>query len=123
MDFTSYNSIITPTGIITGIATAWYSVQKVVREIHKSRKNASDKILEEAKDFDKQLKDKLEARIDLLDNQINVLKENVAKDLANAKDSHSIELRALSDKIEALRDELKTQSVGILNLLTKLVDK
>jgi hypothetical protein len=43
--------------------------------------------------------------------------------LSNIKDTHALELKNLGDKIEALRNDLQNQHAGVLQLLTRLVDR
>lgn len=108
---------------IPAIGSIWVGY----RHLRYSAQNKKDKerqaILEEAKQFDSTMREKLETKINSLETQVNALRDNVSRDFSSMKDSHTLELRNLSDKIEVLREELKDQSVGILNLLTKLVDK
>jgi ABC-type transporter Mla subunit MlaD len=121
MDLSGTNSILPSLGLITGLATTWYSVQKVVREYRKNRKKEADRILDEAKELDRAVKDRLEAKIDLLEAELHSLQDSVAKDLNHIKETQASELRNLSDKIELLREEIRDQSSGILSLLTQLV--
>lgn len=123
MDLSNYESLLAPLGVITTFLTTWYTGQKVLREYRKFKKSASDKILEEAKQFSNSVKDKLENRINILETELHNFQSSVVKDFINMKDNHMIELKNLGDKIEALREDLKSQTVGILALLTKLVDK
>jgi phosphomevalonate kinase len=123
MDLSGTNSILPSLGLITGLATTWYSVQKVVREYRKNRKKEADRILDEAKELDRAVKDRLEAKIDLLEAELHSLQDSVAKDLNHIKETQASELRNLSDKIELLREEIRDQSSGILSLLTQLVKK
>jgi ABC-type phosphate transport system auxiliary subunit len=123
MGLLSFNTILTSAGIITALGGAWYTILKIIRELRKSRKASDDKILDEAREISEALKAKLEARIDILESDLSNLKSNVAKDILHIKEIQSSEIKALGDRIEALREELKTHSTGILNLLTQLVNK
>jgi uncharacterized protein YPO0396 len=123
MDLSGTNSILPALGLITAVTTTWYSVQKVIREYRKNRKKEADRILDEAKELDRAVRDRLEAKIDLLEAEIHNLEESVQKDFVNLKDNHAIELKNIGEKLEILRSEIREQSHGILALLTKLVDK
>jgi hypothetical protein len=123
MDLTAYNAILPVTGAISVFCGAWYSVLKILRELHKAKKIETDKIIEECKELDLILKSKLESKINLLEAQLHNLEFNVSKDLSNIKDTHALELKNLGDKIEALRNDLQNQHAGVLQLLTRLVDR
>ena len=123
MDLSSYNSVLAPSGILSGAATLWYYGRKVLKEMKKSKEESASKILEEAKQFDKEIKEKLEARIDLLENQLHNLEENVSKDLNHIKETQASEIKNLASKIDELREELRTGHSSLIQLLTRLVDK
>ena len=123
MDLSSYSSVLAPSGILSGAATLWYYGRKILKEIKKSKEESASKILEEAKQFDKEIKEKLEARIDLLENQLHNLEENVSKDINHIKETQASEIKNLASKIDELREELRTGHSSLIQLLTRLVDK
>ncbi len=123
MDLSSYNSVLAPSGILSGAATLWYYGRKILKEIKKSKEESANKILEEAKRHTNQVKSELETKISLLESEIHSLEENVSKDFSNLKETHAIELKNLSEKVELLREDLQTQHSQILSLLVQLVDK
>jgi hypothetical protein len=123
MDLSGYNVILAPLGVISAIATAFYSVLEVKKQIHKARKAAADEILEEAKEHTELVKVKLESKISGLENEIYNLKNNLEKDVSNLKENHAIELKNLSERVELLRTDLQTQTSQILSLLAQLVKK
>lgn len=123
MDNTSFNAILSTVGIITAVATAWYSIQKIFREYNKNRRLEADKILEEAKEFDKELRIRLEAKIDLLEVRVNNLETSVGKDLTHIKENQANEIRNLASRIDALREELREGNSSLITLLTQIVTK
>ena len=123
MDLSSYSSVLAPSGILSGAATLWYYGRKILKEIKKSKEESASKILEEAKQFDKEIKEKLEARIDLLETQLHNLEENVSKDINHIKETQASEIKNLASKIDELREELRTGHSSLIQLLTRLVDK
>ena len=123
MDLSIYNPAFPTLGLITAILTAWYTGQKVVREYRKFRKASTDKILDEAKEYSHSVKDKLEAKITLLEVELNNLKSSVASDILHIKEVQANEIRGLSDKIENLREELRNGHSSLIALLTQLVNK
>lgn len=124
MDMGGYGSIISATtGVIAAIGGAILYILRVIREIRKSKSAEADRLLDEAKSHGLSIKTKLEAKIDLLENQLNNLEENVAKDIGHLKETQSSEIKNLANKIEDLREELLQGHGSLVALLTKLVDK
>jgi glycerol-3-phosphate dehydrogenase len=107
---------------ITAIGGAWLTMRRIARDGARQREEHSAKILQSAKQADQELKLKLENKIHELELQLVGTREGLEKDIEHLREYHSSELKNLSDKIESLREELRQQTTGILNLLTKLVD-
>ena len=123
MELGNYNVILDFVGAISAIGGAWYTILKILREIRKSKKADYDRILDQAKEHNAATKAKLETRIELLEADFHNLEESMAKDFAHIKETQANELRNLGEKIENLREEIKTAHTSLINLLTKLVDK
>lgn len=123
MDLSGYDVILAPLGVVSAIATAWYTILEVKKQLHKAKKAAAEEILEEAKEQTELVKIKLESKINSLEYEIHSLKSNLEKDIANLKENHSLELKNLSERVELLRTDLQTQHSQILNLLAQLVNK
>jgi cell division septum initiation protein DivIVA len=118
----NFNAIVTIAGFITAVGGALLTIAKIVKDLKRHRKSENERILSEAKEHDQQLKEKLEAKINLLEVELRNLEHNVSKDLSNLKDNHTIELKNLSTRIESLREDLNSHHSQILQLLMKLVD-
>lgn len=112
-----------PLGGLASLVGIWLTMQKILRNVRKEREEYALKILQNAKEADFAIKEKLEAKIEKVHAELKNLELNINKDLAHVKEAHSTDLRNLADKIEALRDELRQQSAGTLELLTKIIDK
>jgi len=123
MDLSGYNWIGPTLGGITAVATAWYSVQEVLKEYRRRRNSVSNEVLEKAKEYDAEIKRELKARIDLLEVDVHNLKESIQKDISNIKDNHALELKNLSEKIGAIRDQLNDQHSQLMSILVKMIDK
>jgi hypothetical protein len=123
MDISGYNLILAPLGVVSAVFTTWYSILEVKKQLAKSHKITADKILQEAREQTELVKTHLESKINTLELEVSNLKSNIERDFLNLKETHSVELKNLSEKIELLREELKDQSKNVLNLLTRLVDK
>lgn len=105
---------------LSGLVLTW---QKIVKNSKKAREEDSAKILHAAKEEDSLLKLKLEARIEKIDAQLKTLEQSVTKDIDHMRSTYAAEIKVLGDKIEALRDELRSQHSGLVELLTKLISK
>jgi putative protein kinase ArgK-like GTPase of G3E family len=116
------NTIITIAEGLSGIVGFLAAIAKVIKETKKAKKEEANRIIEECKELDLVVKDKLEAKISVLENKIHALESDVAKDFDNLKETHAIELKNLSERIELLRLDLNTQHSQIIGLLTKLIN-
>ena len=123
MEIGGLSSLLTLIGVLTAIGGVILSFFRIVKEIRKSKKAVTDKILDEAKEYDLILKSKLDAKIDRLELELDNLKTNVQKDFENIKDSHSLELKNLGDKLESLRTQLNEQHSQLMSILVKMIDK
>lgn len=73
-------------------------------------------------DLESQIKNQ-DSKITLLEQQIRSIEEMVNKDIIHLKESHSNEIKNLSEKIEELRDEVRNQHSQLVQLLSKLVSR
>lgn len=110
-------------GIAIGVATLVVTLQKVFKNFRKEREEYAAKIIQSAKEDDQAIKLKLEAKIEALSTKINNLEASVNKDMAHLKDTYTSEIKNLGEKIENLRDELRQQHSGLIELLSKIVGK
>lgn len=118
-----YSNLIPLAATITTLGGAWLTVRKIAKDLAKSKKEQAKEILQAAKEEDTLLKTKLEARIEGIKAELKNLEFNVNKDISFLKESHSNEIKNLGERIESLRDELKSQHGQLLTLLTKLIDQ
>jgi uncharacterized protein YoxC len=110
-------------GLAIGIATLVVTLQKVFKNFRKERDEYAAKVIQAAKEDDAVIKAKLEAKIEALSVKINSLEVSVNKDMDHLKATYTSEIKNLGDKIENLRDELRQQHSGLIDLLTKMVGK
>lgn len=120
---TDLQSIMPFAATFTALGGAWLTLRKIARDAHKTKKEQAQEILKAAREEDLIMKTKLEARIEGLKADLKNLEFNVNKDMGHLKENYSSEIRVLGEKIEELREQLHNQHVGVLNLLSKLVDK
>lgn len=110
-------------GAIVTFGGAFHTIQKVRKSIREEKDAEMSKILREAKEEMALVRAELESKINETKIQLKNLEFNIGKDIDHIKEAHAQEIRILSDKIQSLRDELREQHVGILQLLNKLIDK
>lgn len=118
-----YTTLLELAGAITAFGTAWITVRKIVKDSHKAKKENAAEILQAAKEADQEMKLELESKIQALDLKLRSLEVSVDKDLSHLKEAYTSEIKNLGEKIEDLRNELRQQHAGLLDLLTKLVGK
>lgn len=109
-------------GAITAIGGIYTAVKKWIKHSSDKKEKYKQDILREARRETEKFKSELEDKIEKLELEVETQKQNIYKDIGFLRESHSNEIRNLTEKIEELREDLKIQHVGILNLLTKLVD-
>ena len=110
-------------GMAIAIGTLVLTVQKILKNIKKDRDEHAAKILQAAKEEDSLIRVKLEARIERLGAEVKNLEFSVNKDMTHLKDTYTSEIKNLGEKIETLRDELRQQHSGLIELLTKIVGR
>ncbi len=110
-------------GAVTAIGGIYAIVKRLMTNSKRKKEDYRNSILKEAKQEVNKLEKELEEKIKKVNFEVQDLRDCISKDIINLKENHAVELKNLSEKIELLREELKSQSSGILILLTKLVDK
>lgn len=108
----SLSSIAEVAGSIAVIATAYLKVRKIVHERKKQKEVEKAIILQEAKEIALKYKRELETKIELLQ-----------RDLDHVKETHSSEIKFVGERIQELRDEVRTQLSQIVMLVSKLIDR
>jgi hypothetical protein len=107
---------VTAIGGVYTVIKAWVKHAKVKKEAYKQ-----DILLEARNEADK-FRAEVEVRIQKIEIEVETQKESIYKDIGYLKESHTVEIRNLTEKIENLREDLKAQHSSILSLLTKLID-
>jgi ABC-type phosphate transport system auxiliary subunit len=114
---------MTAAGSIITIGTIVTIGQKIVKNLRKSREERDAKILQSSKEEINSAKLKLESHIKEVEAKLETLKVTVEKDLEHIKDMNNAEIKALGEKIQELRDELKEGHTNLLNLLSDLIKR
>lgn len=126
-------SILVFAGAISTVCAAWLKIRKLSKDLKKERDLEAAKILQEAKEADAKMKAILEAKreilyqeitnkIDSLKTRLDNLEDSVAKDFSHVRETYNGEIRNLGDKIEDLRSELRSQHGQLVTLLGKMID-
>lgn len=109
-------------GIITALGSAYPAISHFRAKSRKNKENYRKEILDKAKNDMEIIEKSLDNKINLLAMETQTLKLGIYKDFNFFKETHTNEVRALSEKIELLRTDLSQQHTNLVNLLTKLVD-
>lgn len=122
MEFTGVQ-VASSVGTMIAIGTLILTIQKILRNLKKSKSEHSARILQAAKEEDNQLRIQLESKIELIRSHVENLEANINKDMGHLKETYTSEIKNLGEKIENLRDELRQQHSGLIELLSKIVGK
>ena len=93
------------------------------------KKNFQDEIDAKTKNAIKLAEAAVDSKVQGVENQLEALKRDlenletsVQKEISFVKATYNSEIKNLSDKIEHMRDELRSQHTNLLTLISKLVD-
>jgi hypothetical protein len=117
------NVIMSTLGALTALGTIWVSIGKISKGRNESKAMARAEILQTAKEEVASLKRDIEARFTLMDIKMEQIKESTEQDLSHLKETHSNEMENLSEKLELLREDLKSQHNQIMTLMGNLLDR
>ena len=109
-------------GVITAVGGIYTAIKSWIKHSQAKKEVYKQDILKQVRGETDKIKEEFEDKLQKIEIELENQKQNIYKDIGYLKESHSIEIRNLTEKIEELREDLKIQHVGILNLLTKLVD-
>jgi hypothetical protein len=110
-------------GLIMAVAGAWALPWKISRDMRKDRELEAAKVLKSAQEEDAKLRLEFEAKIQIVQAELDNVKHDVEKDFAHVKETYNGALANLGQKIEELREQLNLQHSQLLSFLTKLVEK
>jgi len=123
----NYDTYQNVTYIIAAIISAtggiFMAVRHAFRDNKKTKEAQACEILGKASEETNLVRIQLEARIEAIEMELKNLESSVKKDLGHIQEIYTSEIAGLANKIENLRDELRTQHVDLLNLITKLIDR
>lgn len=94
--------------ILTPLLGAAYPVIKMIRKRGEKNRKRMEYI---------------ERRLAQLQDELDALREDIYKDLKQAKENYKTEISFLSQKINELRAEITNQNGQIMTLLTNLISK
>jgi hypothetical protein len=128
------SSIVAIAGALGVISGAYIKIRKIFADREKHQHLQRALILQEAKEADAQLKAGIEARREVLyqeitsrikavETRIDNVEEAVNKEISHIRDSYNSEIRFLGSKIEELKDEVRTSLSQVVILVSKLIDK
>lgn len=118
---TDYHILISIFSAVATIAASIGGVQRIIKNSRIEREHEAKKAIEVAKEEIVLVKSDLDSQITALRVEMKTLELSLQKDFDHLKETHASEISNLGEKIENLRDELRTQHGQLLGLLTKLV--
>lgn len=120
IDLTTIGSIA---AAFTAIGGAWLTLRRINRYSDKQKKDQRESVLKEAKEYDLQLRMKIDNKIHDLEIQLEVMRETHEKDLTHLRETYNGEIKFLGQKIESLREEVRLQHTQLVQLLSKMIER
>ncbi len=109
-------------GAVTAMGGIWTAYRHVKFSLQAKKDRERQAILDKAKEELGRVEAKLELKIRSLQEEIEIHKQNMDKDLSHMREMYDGELKNLGNKIDELRRDLSDQHSSMVALLTRLVD-
>jgi len=90
-------------GGITAIGGIYTAIKKWIRHSTDKKEKYKQDILKQARSETEKIRRELEDKIEKLEIEVETQKQNIYKDIGYLRESHSNEIRNLTEKIEELR--------------------
>lgn len=103
------------------IASVFLTAQKLIRHLKSEKEKEIEQVLEKAMAELQKEKTLLEMKIQACFDENERLRESLEKEIEFTRSSYEMEVKNLGDKIESLKEEVRSQNTQILNLLAKLI--
>jgi hypothetical protein len=103
------------------IASVFLTAQKLIRHLKSEKEKEIEQVLDKAMAELQKEKTLLEMKIQACFDENERLKESLEKEIEFTRSSYEIEVKNLGEKIESLKEEVRSQNTQILNLLAKLI--
>jgi len=108
-------------GSLSGILAPLAIVQRLLKNHKKDKDFETAKLIHMVKEEVSQVDKRLTREVLALEEAMEIMRSGFAKDLEHTKESHETKLESLSEKIEQLREEVRSQHSQLIALLTKLI--
>lgn len=103
------------------IASVFLTAQKLIRHLKSEKEKEIEQVLEKAMAELQKEKTLLEMKIQACFDENERLRESLEKEIEFTRSSYEMEVKNLGEKIESLKEEVRSQNTQILNLLAKLI--
>jgi hypothetical protein len=103
------------------IASVFLTAQKLIRHLKSEKEKEIEQVLDKAMAELQKEKTLLEMKIQACFDENERLKESLEKEIEFTRSSYEMEVKNLGEKIESLKEEVRSQNTQILNLLAKLI--
>jgi predicted nuclease with TOPRIM domain len=104
-----------------GIVSTIFTAQRIMKGLKEERDKENEKILDRALSELEKEKTLLEIKIQACENENERLKEMMEKEIEFVRSTYNTEIKNLGEKIESLKEEVKSQNTQIIGLLSKLI--
>ena len=110
-------------GVVTAVGSVYGAVRHFMISSKRKRESYQQFILEKAKEELTKVELSLNDKIKVLELDLANHKESISNDIFHMKEVYNTEIKVLGQRIEELRQDLSQQHQGLVNLLTRLIDK
>lgn len=118
MDNLNMNAVLAFCGAVGVVGGAVLTVQKIINNIRRARKQRDLEVLQKAKESIVSVKSEIQSEVDDLKNELKLAEQ----EMGHLKETYNNEIKNLGTKIEELREQLRTEHGQLVQLLTKMVD-
>ena len=110
-------------GIITACGGIYSGFRRLSMNLKIKKEREHQAILDKAAEEMDRIKSNLEEKIQALEIDLATQKTSVDKDLQHMRENYMLEMHAVSEKINDLRDQLNQQHAQLVTLLTRMIEK
>lgn len=115
-------TVATIASIIVTLASAYIGLKKLQAESKKEKAEHDAIILLEAKEAIASLEREINSKFEALRKEIDNQKEIVDQEIGHVKETYGADMSNVTQKLEELREDVRTQNNQMISLLTKMAE-
>lgn len=115
-------TVATVTSIVVTLGSAYIGIKKLQNDSKKEKAEHDALILLEAKEAIASLEREINSKFEALRAEIEAQKEIVGQEIGHVKETYSTDMSNVSQKLEELREDVRTQNNQMISLLTKMAE-